>query len=159
MHPNEQLITTFYTAFQNKDYKTMQSCYADNAVFNDAVFKNLNAQQVRAMWQMLITKGKDLQLEFSNVQANETSGSAEWVATYNFSQTKRKVINRIKASFVFEDGKIVQHTDEFDFHKWAGQALGTMGLFLGWTGFLRNKIQAGAMKNLSAFMDNKYTNT
>lgn len=155
MHPNEQLINIFYTAFRNKDYKTMQNCYADNVVFNDAVFKNLNAQQVRAMWQMLITKGKDLQLEFSNVHANETKGSAEWVATYTFSQTKRKVVNRIKASFVFEDGKIVQHTDEFDFHKWASQALGITGTLLGWTGFLRNKVQAGAMKNLSTFMDNR----
>ncbi|HRH51457.1 MAG TPA: nuclear transport factor 2 family protein [Panacibacter sp.] len=153
MHPNEQLINTFYTAFRNKDYKTMQDCYANNAVFNDAVFKNLNAQQVRAMWQMLITKGKDLQLEFSNVQANETSGSAEWVATYTFSQTKRKVINRIKANFVFKAGKIVQHTDEFDFYKWSTQALGIKGMLFGWTGFLRNKVQAGAMKNLSTFMD------
>lgn len=155
MHSNEQLINTFYTAFRNKDYKTMQDCYANNAVFNDAVFKNLNAQQVRVMWQMLITKGKDLQLEFSNVQANETNGSAEWVATYTFSQTKRKVINRIKASFVFDNGKIVQHKDEFDFHKWSSQALGTMGVLLGWTGFLRNKVQSGAMKNLEAFTDNK----
>ena len=152
MNPNEQLITAFYSGFQNKDYNTMQNCYADNAVFNDAVFKNLNAQQVRAMWQMLITKGKDLQLEFSNAQANETTGSAEWVATYTFSQTKRKVTNRIKASFVFEQGKIVKHTDDFDFHKWASQALGPIGMLLGWTGFLRKKVQAGAMKNLAAFM-------
>ena len=155
MHPNEQLVTLFYTAFQNKDYNTMQNCYANHAVFNDAVFKNLNAQQVRAMWQMLITRGKDLQLQFSNVHANETNGSAEWVATYTFSPTKRKVTNRIKASFVFEDGKIVKHTDDFDFHKWASQALGTTGKLLGWTGFLRNKVQAGAMKNLSAFMGNQ----
>jgi len=156
MHPNEQLITAFYTAFQNKDYKTMQSCYADNAVFNDPVFKNLNTGQVRAMWQMLITKGKDLQLQFSNVQANETSGSAQWVATYTFSQTKRKVTNRIKASFVFEHGKIAAHTDEFDFYKWASQALGTMGKLLGGTVFIKNKVRAGAMKNLAAFIQNQH---
>ncbi len=152
MHPNAELINTFYTAFQNKDYVTMQNCYADNAVFNDAVFKNLDAQQVRAMWQMLVTKGKDLQLEFSNVQSNDTTGSAEWVANYTFSQTKRKVTNRIKASFVFEHGKIVQHTDEFDFYKWCAQALGLPGILLGWSGFMKNKVQAGAMKSLEAFM-------
>ena len=152
MHPNAQLITAFYKAFQNKDYKTMQNCYADNAVFNDAVFKNLDALQVKAMWQMLVTKGKDLQLQFSNVLADYATGSAEWVATYTFSQTKRKVTNRIKASFVFEQEKIVQHTDTFDFYKWSAQALGLPGILLGWSGFMKNKVQAGAMKNLADFM-------
>lgn len=155
MHPNAELINNFYTAFKNKDYKTMQSCYADDAVFSDAVFKNLNAQQVRAMWQMLVTKGKDLQLEFTNVMADDATGTAEWIATYTFSQTQRKVINRIKANFVFKNGKIIQHTDKFDFHKWASQALGITGKLLGWTGFLKNKVQAGAMKNLETFMSNQ----
>ena len=85
MNGNQQLITKFYTAFQNKDYKTMQDCYAENATFSDPVFENLNVAEVKAMWEMLITRGKDLQLEFSNVEANETMGSAEWIATYTFS--------------------------------------------------------------------------
>lgn len=152
---NTTLIQTFYTAFQQKDYRTMQQAYADTAVFNDEVFKNLNAAQVRAMWEMLITKGKDLQLEFKNINADEKNGTAEWIATYTFSGTGRKVVNHIKASFVFENGKIVAHTDAFDFYAWAKQALGFKGWLLGRTGFLQKKVQATALGNLNHFMQNR----
>ena len=152
MTTNEQLISTFYRAFQQKDYTTMQQCYAENAVFNDEAFKNLNATQVRAMWQMLISRGKDLVVEFKNIQSEGNTASAEWVATYTFSQTKRKVTNRIKANFVIENGKIVKHTDTFNFYKWSSQALGMVGMLLGWTSFLRKKVSEGAMKNLEEFM-------
>ncbi|MBI3521006.1 MAG: nuclear transport factor 2 family protein [Bacteroidetes bacterium] len=153
MSINEQLITNFYAAFQNKDFKSMQACYADNATFSDAVFKDLNAEQVKAMWEMLIKSGKDMVIEFSNVNASEQTASAEWVAYYTFSRTGNKVINRIKAQFWIENGKIVKHIDFFDFYTWAKQSLGLTGLLLGWTPFLKNKITATAMGNLKAFMD------
>ena len=84
MTTNEQIIQTFYTSFQKKDYKSMQGCYADNVIFNDQVFINLNATQVRAMWEMFCLRSKGLKIEFRNIAANETNGSAEWVATYCF---------------------------------------------------------------------------
>lgn len=152
MHTNEQLITTFYTAFQQKDYATMQSCYADDAKFSDPVFQNLNAKEVKAMWQMLITRGKDLQLTFSDITANDTSGTAKWEAAYTFTATGNKVLNKIKANFILKDGKITEHIDDFDFYIWAKQALGLKGLLLGWTGFLKNKVRQGARKNLEKFM-------
>ncbi|CAN5537021.1 nuclear transport factor 2 family protein [soil metagenome] len=152
MSANQQLITKFYTAFQQKDYKTMQACYADNATFSDPVFENLNIAEVKAMWEMLITRGKDLQLEFKNIEASENTGSAEWIATYTFSASGNKVINKIKAGFVFENGKIVQHKDHFDFYTWAKQALGFKGLLLGWTSFLHKKVKEGAKSNLIKFM-------
>jgi len=133
----------------------MQACYADNATFSDAIFKNLNASQVKAMWEMLILKGKDLRLEFSDISANETTGKAHWDAYYTFSASGKKVINRIDASFEFENGKITKHVDYFDFYTWAKQALGITGVLLGWTGFLKNKIQATALSNLTKFMNNE----
>jgi ketosteroid isomerase-like protein len=155
MNNNELLIQKFYTCFQNKDYKGMQNCYADNAIFSDAVFVNLNAAQVKAMWQMLITRGKDLQLEFKNINADEKSGSAEWTATYTFSATGKKVINHIHADFLFEDGKISKHTDSFNFYTWAKQALGPAGVLLGRTSFFKNKIRKTAIRSLDNFMNNK----
>lgn len=131
----------------------MQQCYADDATFSDAVFENLNAAEVKAMWQMLITKGKDLQLEFKNVEADENRGSAEWIATYTFSATGNKVINKIKANFVFENGKIKKHQDSFDFYNWSKQALGFKGLLLGRTSFLHNKVKQQAKNNLIKFMN------
>ena len=152
MQANAQLIKHFYTCFQNMDYKGMQACYADNATFNDAVFENLNAKQVRAMWEMLITNAKDFKIEFNNVSADENSAKAHWDAYYTFSRTGNKVINRIDATFEIEDGKIVKHTDNFNFYTWAKQALGAPGFLLGWTGFMKNKIQTTAMGNLDKFM-------
>ena len=155
MNTHEKLISDFYTCFQNKDYKGMQSCYHSSAVFSDEVFVNLNAAEVKAMWEMLVTAGKDLQLEFRNVFADENKGHAEWIAYYTFSRSGNKVINRIKADFIFKEGKIVKHIDHFNFYTWAKQALGLSGILLGWTPFMKNKIRKAAMKNLKAFMGKK----
>lgn len=153
MNTNEQVITSFYEAFQRKDYATMQACYADSAIFSDEIFLNLDAAHTRSMWEMLIRRSKDLKLTFSNVEANDTTGSAAWTAVYTFSQTKRKVTNHIDASFTFENGKIVRHTDRFDFYGWSKQALGLSGLLLGWTGFFQNKVRQTARQSLQAYMN------
>lgn len=151
MNANEQLVHHFYTCFKNKDYKGMQECYAPEAIFNDPVFKGLNAEQVKNMWEMLILKGKDLTINFSQITAGEQHGTAHWDAEYTFSSTGRRVTNRIDASFEFENGKILKHTDHFNFHTWAKQALGLTGLLLGGTSFLQHKITKQAMKNLAQF--------
>ncbi|MEJ2904566.1 nuclear transport factor 2 family protein [Pedobacter panaciterrae] len=158
MTQNEELIRHFYASFQNKDVKAMQDCYADSATFSDPVFTNLNAKQVRSMWAMLIKSGKDMRIEFKNISGNEMGGSAEWDAYYTFSATGNMVVNRIKASFLIENGKITKHTDQFNFYTWAKQALGFTGLLLGWTTFLRNKISTKAKRNLENFMASSKTN-
>lgn len=155
MNDNEKLIEHFYKSFAQKDYKAMQDCYADNVTFSDAVFQDLNSAQVKAMWEMLCKRGKDLQLEFKNVSADEKKGSAEWIANYTFSQTGNKVENRITANFEFENGKIVKHIDSFDFYRWSSQALGLSGKLLGWTSFLQKKVRAKARKGLAEFMEKR----
>lgn len=153
MNPNQQVIERFYTAFRQKDYATMQQCYAHDATFSDAIFKNLNAGQVKAMWQMLCTgSSADFKVEYRVLSANGDSVTAEWTAWYTFSATGKKVINRIKASFTLRDGLIVTHIDDFDFYTWAKQALGFKGFLLGWTPFLKNKVQKSAADKLENFM-------
>lgn len=154
MPSNQDLINTFYTAFKNKDYRTMQGCYADNATFSDPVFTNLNAHEVKAMWEMLIKRGRDLDLTFSNVESTGGTGGAQWVAKYTFSSTQKWVENRVQTYFEFKDGMIVKHIDDFSFYRWSRQALGTMGWLLGWTGFLKKKVQKQARKGLTQFMQN-----
>lgn len=155
MNSNEQLIHHFYTSFQRKDVQAMQDCYAENAMFSDPVFSNLNSAEVRSMWAMLVNNGRDMRLEFKNIKGTENGATAEWDAWYTFSKTGNKVHNQIKASFMIENGKIVRHTDHFNFYKWASQALGITGKLLGWTSFLRNKISSTARKNLETFMTRK----
>ncbi len=152
---NVQLINKFYTCFKNRDYKGMQDCYADTAVFSDEVFVNLNSKQVKAMWEMLVTGGKDTKLDFKNVTASGTRGDAEWTAYYTFSATGRKVVNNVKGNFIIENGKIIKHTDVFSFYKWSKQALGISGALLGWTPFLKKKVRKFAMSRLSDFQAKK----
>ncbi len=48
-------------------------------------------------------------------------------------------MNKIKAHIRIADGKIIEHTDEFDIYKWSRQALGLPGILLGWSGYLKIK--------------------
>lgn len=150
-------IEAFYTAFARLDAATMEACYAEDASFDDEVFSLRGRRQVGGMWRMLCeataAKGRaDWKLEFSQV----TADSAHWDAHYRFSATGRLVLNRIDARFEFDDaGLIRRHVDRFDFHAWARQALGLPGLLLGWTPFLRRKVQAQAAANLERYLSAK----
>lgn len=153
----KELINTFYSAFAKGDWQTMADCYHEQVEFNDPVFVGLKGKEVAAMWRMLIERsGGNIDISFANVVADDTTGKAEWVAQYLFSSTGRNVINRIHAEFEFRDGKIVRHTDQFDLHKWAAQALGLKGQLLGGFSFFRKKLQKTAREGLDRFLSKNF---
>lgn len=151
MHPNAQLITTFYEAFQKLDAETMAACYHPEVRFTDPVFPRLHGTEAADMWRMLAARAKDFSLTFDDVRADDKTGEAHWVATYTFSQTGNTVVNDIRASFTFKDGKILTHTDRFHLWRWAGQALGLKGWLLGGTPLVKNAIRKQAAKGLAAY--------
>lgn len=155
MHPNAELITKFYTAFQKLDAETMASCYAPDVHFSDPVFTSLHGAEASDMWRMLASRAKDFSLVFDGVEADEQTGKAHWVATYLFSQTGNMVVNDIHASFIFRDGKIVRHIDNFDLWRWSRQALGFKGLLLGWTHIVHGAVRKQAAKGLELFRSKK----
>jgi len=156
MQTNADIITKFYTAFQKLDYQAMNSCYSDDIVFSDPAFGLLRGEEAKYMWEMLCTNAKDFLLTFSNIQLlDEEYATCNWVATYTFSKTGRKVVNNIKAFMKLKQGKIIEHSDAFKLSKWAAQALGFKGALLGWTGFMKRKIQQNARKNLVAFIEKR----
>ena len=150
-HPNAELIQRFYEAFQRRDAEAMAACYADDIVFSDPAFGELRGERARDMWRMLVQRAREFSLTFGEVDANEETGSAQWVARYRFGQTGRMVVNRIEARFVFRDGLIVEHRDSFDLWRWARQALGLKGAVLGWTPFVQSAIRAKAGRGLDEF--------
>jgi len=152
MHPNEELIARFYDAFAARDTAGMQACYHPDVVFSDPAFGELRGAEAGAMWVMLLERGKDLRVTASDIHADDERGRAHWDARYTFGQTGRPVLNRIDATFAFRDGLIVRHADHFDFHRWARQALGFVGLVLGWTPLLRNQVRAKARAGLEKYM-------
>ena len=152
-HP--ALITRFYQAFQQLDAEAMAACYTDDVLFSDPVFGELRGRDAADMWRMLTSRAKDFSLTFDQVRADDQRGSAHWVATYVFGQTGARVVNDIQARFVFRDGKICEHHDQFDLWRWSRQALGTKGLLLGWTPLVQNAIRAQAQKGLKAFQGSR----
>ncbi|MBL7860992.1 MAG: nuclear transport factor 2 family protein [Cyclobacteriaceae bacterium] len=147
------LITKFYTAFQNRDWQTMNRCYHPQATFSDPAFRQLTGKEVQAMWHMLCLNARDFTLTFSEVQVNKDSGNCHWQASYSFSKTGRKVHNKINAYFTFKEGQIYHHQDSFDLWRWSRMALGLPGVLLGWTPFLQNKIHATARHSLTKFIN------
>ena len=158
MHPNQQSIENFYSAFARLDADTMAQCYADDASFDDEVFSLRGRREVAGMWRMLCqatqAKGADVwKLQFRDVQADAATGRAHWDAHYRFSSTGRIVDNSIDARFSFNpQGQIASHQDSFDFWSWSRQALGAPGYVLGWTPLLRGKVRKQAGASLRSFL-------
>lgn len=156
MNTNEQTIRHFYSAFQQRDYSGMNACYDAEVVFSDLVFGLLNSEETRAMWEMLCKNAKDLTIRFDNIRLlDEEYATCDWIATYTFTQTGRKVVNRVKANMRLKDGLITEHSDAFDLYKWARQAFGLRGWLFGWTNFMRNRIHINARKRLLRFMEQR----
>ena len=139
----DELIQRFYAAFNEHDGDTMAACYAPDAHFHDPVFGDLTGTEAGAMWRMLTGRADDLRVELAEHSSDGDTGSARWIAHYTFTQTGRPVVNDIRASFKFKDGLISDHHDEFDFTKWARQAIGLPGLLPPVRSAVRRKARAG----------------
>lgn len=151
---NEALINSFYKAFAERDGEAMAACYHPDATFDDPVFPGLGHREVTGMWRMLCDRATDLDVTWSDVAADDSSGTAHWEADYTFS-TGRKVHNVIDANFEFRDGMIVRHRDDFDFYRWSRMALGPLGVALGWTPLVRNKVRGQARAQLDRFLQSE----
>jgi ketosteroid isomerase-like protein len=149
--PNAALIQRFYEAFQRSDAEALAACYAPDVQFSDPVFGVLRGREAGDMWRMLISRATEFSLTFGDIQTVGQTATANWVATYRFTQTGRKVVNRINARFVIRDGLIYEHHDSFDLWTWSRQALGLKGVLLGWSSFVQNKIRAQASKGLRTY--------
>ncbi|WP_420386388.1 nuclear transport factor 2 family protein [Roseivirga sp.] len=149
----KDIINQFYTAFNALDAEAMVSLYHDDITFEDPAFGVLKGERAKNMWRMLCEsqQGKDFKVEHSEV----TDNSAFWQAHYTFSKTGRKVHNKIHARFEFKDGLIYKHTDYFDLHRWAKQALGFSGAVLGWSGYFKKKLQSQTNRLLDKYEQSK----
>ncbi|MBA2239972.1 MAG: nuclear transport factor 2 family protein, partial [Solirubrobacterales bacterium] len=137
-------IKRFYAAFDAGDGEAMAACYGPDVRFSDPVFGDLRGDRAGAMWRMLTSGPGELRIELLEHEADDSQGSAHWRAHYTFTETGRPVVNDIQASFRFERGLIVEHRDRFSFHAWARQALGPVGLLLGWTPVVRSAVRRRA---------------
>jgi hypothetical protein len=102
---------------------------------------------------MVCEQGTDLRVEHSELSADSAQGSARWEAKYSFGPDGRQVYNSIRASFAFQDGKIINHQDRFDLWKWSRMAIGGLGTMLGWSSFVKNRVRSTARRRLERFIE------
>jgi ketosteroid isomerase-like protein len=148
--PNRALIRTLYEALDRHDGEAMAACYAPDARFRDPAFGELSGAEAGDMWRMLTGRAEDLSVELADHHADGDAGSAHWIARYTFTDTGRPVVNDVRARFRFA-GLIVEHVDEFSFFAWSRQALGPIGIALGWTPILPALTRRRARGRLDGF--------
>lgn len=148
---NRALIRTLYDSLDRHDGEAMAACYAPTAQFRDPAFGELSGAEAGDMWRMLTGRAEDLSVELADHDANDETGTAHWIAHYTFTDTGRPVVNDVRARFRFADGLIVEHVDEFSFFGWSRQALGPLGLALGWTPLLPILVRRRTRGRLDAF--------
>lgn len=149
---NKELIRRFYAAFDRHDGDAMAACYTPDAKFHDPAFGDLHGPEVGGMWRMLTARAEDLEVELREHEATGKTGAAHWVARYTFTQTGRPVVNDVHARFVFEDGLISHHVDDFPFSRWSRQALGPMGWAITVFPPLGGMVRKRARNNLEQFL-------
>jgi len=114
------VVRSFYDAFEKKDVAAMGALYANDVKFKDAIFAFDDKQGVTGMWKKLFATDPNTKLKFTvdSVQGDIVKG--HWVADYHLAG--RPVHNEVSTTMRVRDGKIVEHTDDFSWKKWAPQA-------------------------------------
>lgn len=150
----KEIMISFYEAFTNGDFETMNSFYHKDVVFNDEIFHDLNYEQVTSMWKMLLDGNENMSVIFNAVD-NEDEFMINWVADYTFGAKKRKVHNDCFSQMEIKDNKIIKHKDSFHFDVWAKQAIGLAGFFFGNAKWFRRKVSKSAIEKLENFINKK----
>ncbi len=150
----KEKVGQLYSSFNECDLEGMLSVYHEEAKFFDPVFGNLNRKEIEGMWGMLLSRQSPdaLAIEYGDIKIDGDVALVEWQAKYEFSKTKRKVHNRINAQLHFKDGLIINHKDDFNLHKWAGQALGWKGIFFGGFSFFKKGIKKQSKSLLNSYL-------
>ena len=144
-------IKRLYDGLAAGDGDAMAACYAPDASFEDPAFGYLEGERVGGMWRMLTSRGSGVRVELEDHAANATTGTAHWIARYEFEG--RPVVNDVRSTFRFtEDGLIAEQLDKFDLQKWGAQAMGTVPGLLGHTPLLGMLVRRKARGRLDAFL-------
>jgi ketosteroid isomerase-like protein len=115
-----EVATAFYKAFTSRDLETMKSHYSPDVKFKDAMFEYGDRAGTMHMWTKLIG-ANEVKAEYKLDRVEGDVAYGHWVADYELNG--RPVHNEITSQLTVRDGKIVEHKDDFDFKKWAAQAL------------------------------------
>jgi limonene-1,2-epoxide hydrolase len=151
VHPNIDILDRFYTGLQRSDIAAIRACYAPDVVYSDPVFAELHGDRAVAMWDMFFHRDDPLGVTFSDLWADDTTGSGRWEARYVFAKSGREVRNIITSRFRIADDRITEHRDSFSVYRWASMALGPVGRLAGWAPPLRSALHKESARMLDRF--------
>lgn len=150
---NINIPEQFYGALTNHNSSEMIKLYHDDVIFTDPAFGMLQGIRAKKMWEMLLANSKsDLNIQYEILDSSNEQATVSWIAKYKFGPQRRLVENHVIASLKIKQGKIVEHHDTFNMWKWSSQALGLSGRLLGWTGFMKKKVQLKTNRALDKYM-------
>ena len=115
------VVRRFYDAFEAHDSAAMANLYAGDVKFKDAIFSFTDKPGVVGMWQKIFKADPNAKLKFTVDKVDGDVVIGKWIADYHLG--KRPVHNEVSTTMRVKDGKIVEHTDDFSWKKWAPQAL------------------------------------
>lgn len=144
MDADRAVIERFFAAFAARDGEAMAQCYRADGSFEDPAFGRLTGAQAGQMWRALMKGAKNFAIESEIKGVENGAWIVDWIARYTFSKTNRPVENHVRSTIVLRDGLIDRQVDRFDFHRWAGQALGLPGKLLGGFSFFQNAVRRKA---------------
>ena len=145
---SKEIAIKFYDAFSAANIEVLKQLYDKKLIFNDNIFVNLDYNETISMWSSLLVGNKNMSIKYEIKKYSEKYVEVEWIADYLFTSTNRNVKNIILAKMEIDQGKIINHTDNFDFYKWSQMAFGITGVLIGWTSFFKNKVRTEAYNKL-----------
>jgi ketosteroid isomerase-like protein len=157
MDSNRELIRTFFSAFQNRNFEAMRNCCNDNLVYFDPLYHFLNGEHVLSMWKCRYAYVEKFCLEFSDIVTDDNEYyTIQYHLSYVAEETGKVVNQTIKSYMRVLSGKIVEHSDAFSIHQWSSMVYGTIAKLIGWNRFYQNRLKKNARKKLLKFIGHQH---
>ncbi|KAJ6531440.1 hypothetical protein DFH09DRAFT_1370587 [Mycena vulgaris] len=150
------VATAFLTAYSNMDFAALAALTADDFVFQDAAYPNIEGDVARGMYRWFIHDKEKTQMKviIHDVKPSPTNSSvaiASFTDDYFFNGNH--VINSITSTMVIAGGKVALEQDAYSFEAWAEQALGSLiGPLAAPLSVTKTLIQITARVQLDTFM-------
>jgi hypothetical protein len=135
MHPHETLLRRLFDRLAARDAEGADSCYHAEVFLTNPLFARLRGADALRLWRLVFEEASDWRLEARAISADEDGGRAEWSATYTLGG--RRFATEGRSLFAFREGLVCRHYDAFSLWRWIAQAIGPMGVALGWFGPVR----------------------
>ena len=137
---NKNIVEKFYTAFSNKDYKSIFYSLSENIIYHDPIYGLLEGDVVRWLWQMRCERLHNASFKFWDIEAlDHEYMTCQWQIQYFNNASGADVVMKGKAYMRVIDGKITEQSEGYRLSDWLAISHGWMGKLFGWTGYMQRK--------------------